>query len=74
MFGVMTFGVPVLGEMIFQNHMFKVMTFTFGIPILRVMTFGIKMFGVFDIRNSNVWKNEIRNVNVWSDDIRNSYV
>ena len=51
MFGVMTFGVPVLGEMIFQNHMFKVMTFTFGIPILRVTTFGIK----------NVWSDGIRN-------------
>lgn len=51
MFGVITFGVPVLGEMIFRNHMFKVMTFTFGIPILGVMTFGIK----------NVWSDGIRN-------------
>ena len=51
MFGVITFGVPVLGEMIFQNHMFKVMTFTFGIPILGVTTFGIK----------NVWSDGMRN-------------
>ena len=57
----MTFGVPVLGEMIFRNHMFKVMTFTFGIPILGVTTFGIK----------NVWSDGIRNWNVKSDNIQN---